>query len=67
LTERRLFSARERRALAIYSGFRCEMCRARLDRFEADHVVPWSKGGKTDVRNGQALCSSCNRKKGAKQ
>lgn len=64
--ERRLFSAKQRRALAIYAKFNCEICRARLDRFEADHVVPWSKGGKTDVRNGQALCPTCNRKKGAR-
>lgn len=62
----RLFSARERRALAIYSGFKCEICRAPLERYEADHVRPFSKGGETDVRNGQSLCPSCNRKKGSK-
>ena len=34
------------------------------NNFEADHIVPWSKGGKTIVSNGQALCKACNKKKG---
>lgn len=25
-----------------------------------DHVVPWSKGGVTDISNGQMLCVTCN-------
>jgi hypothetical protein len=32
---------------------------------EVDHVVPWSRGGPTVVSNGQALCRSHNRSKGA--
>lgn len=64
--QRRLFNRSERLALAIYSGFRCAICRRRLDQYEADHIVPYSKGGETDVRNGQAVCPSCNRKKGSK-
>lgn len=35
------------------------------NNFHADHVVPWSGGGKTTVANGQLLCASCNLKKGA--
>lgn len=31
--------------------------------YEADHVYPWSKGGKTTVENGQVLCSTHNKKK----
>lgn len=30
------------------------------DDWHCDHKVPWSKGGKTTVENGQASCSSCN-------
>jgi 5-methylcytosine-specific restriction endonuclease McrA len=62
--KRRLFNRREKRALAIYYGFRCAICHRRLDKYEGDHIVPYSKGGETDVRNGQPVCSSCNRKKG---
>ncbi len=32
---------------------------------EVDHVVPWSRGGPTVTSNGQALCRSHNRSKGA--
>lgn len=34
-----------------------------LCEMEADHKKPWSQGGKTEVANGQMLCSDCNRKK----
>ena len=32
--------------------------------FHADHRDPWTRGGVTDVINGQALCPTCNRRKG---
>lgn len=34
--------------------------------FDADHNIAYIKGGKTTVENGQLLCSSCNKSKGAK-
>jgi hypothetical protein len=36
------------------------------DNFHADHIKPWTAGGKTTVDNGQLLCPSCNQKKGSK-
>lgn len=36
------------------------------DNFHADHILPWTAGGKTTISNGQLLCPSCNQKKGAK-
>ncbi len=29
-----------------------------------DHIIPWSKGGKTTAENCQMLCIACNRSKG---
>jgi hypothetical protein len=47
----------------------CPMCgketRSRKER-DVDHIIPLSKGGAHSVENLQILCSSCNRKKGAK-
>lgn len=37
-----------------------------LDEMEADHIKPWSKGGKTIKENCQLLCVECNRTKSAK-
>lgn len=34
-----------------------------LNEMEADHITPWSKGGKTVLENGQMLCRPCNRQK----
>ena len=43
----------------------CKKCgkHFELDQMEADHITPWSKGGKTLAENCQMLCKDCNRKK----
>lgn len=38
----------------------------RIEEMEADHITPWSKGGKTISENCQMLCLECNRRKSAK-
>ena len=64
---KRNFTKRQRLALAKASNWRCAICGCKLDRsFHADHIIPFSKGGKTDVSNGQALCPQCNLKKGSR-
>lgn len=35
-----------------------------ITEMEADHITPWSKGGRTDAANCQMLCLPCNRQKG---
>ncbi|WP_167003296.1 DUF262 domain-containing protein [Mumia sp. ZJ430] len=35
-----------------------------INDMDADHIVPWSKGGKTTPDNCQMLCIACNRSKG---
>lgn len=66
MSERRRFSDSERAALYLAADGRCE-CGAELEPgWHADHMQPHSRGGPTDVINGQALCPPCNLKKGAK-
>ena len=37
-----------------------------IEQMEADHITPWSQGGKTDDKNCQMLCKECNRRKSDK-
>ena len=37
-----------------------------IKEMEADHITPWSEGGKTDEENCQMLCKKCNREKSAR-
>ena len=37
------------------------------NQFEADHLIPYSKGGKTTIENGQVLCRRHNRSLGSKK
>lgn len=34
-----------------------------INEMEADHITPWSEGGKTTAENCQMLCRDCNRRK----
>ena len=36
-----------------------------IKEMEADHITPWSEGGKTNEENCQMLCKKCNREKSA--
>lgn len=36
------------------------------DEMEGDHIIPWSKGGKSTQENCQMLCKRCNREKSGK-
>jgi len=40
----------------------CAKCEETLKRAGThyDHKIPWEKGGKTEVKNGQALCATCH-------
>lgn len=46
----------------------CASCndRFKLPDMEADHVTPWSEGGKTSEENCKMLCKECNRRKSSK-
>lgn len=63
---RRAFSPAQRDKIFLLYNGRCALCGLPLtDNWEADHIIPWSLGGKTVVENGQPTCVICNRKKGA--
>jgi len=64
---RRFFSSRQRLILALLSSGKCSLCGVKLRGvFHADHKIPFSQSGPTTLRNGQALCTRCNLKKGNK-
>src|SRR5208282_1403482 len=54
-----------RAAVLVRDGGRCRRCR-RAIKLEMDHIVPLSKGGKTEESNLQTLCRRCNRAKSRK-
>ncbi|WP_294828152.1 DUF262 domain-containing protein [uncultured Gemmiger sp.] len=43
----------------------CPVCGKQfsISEMQADHITPWSKGGKTNAENCQMLCAACNRRK----
>lgn len=65
----RTFDRRD--ALAAYEkqGHKCPICGEtfEFEQMHADHITPWSKGGKTTPENCQMLCRDCNLKKGAQE
>jgi HNH endonuclease len=54
-----------RAAVLVRDGGRCRRCRRAIN-LEMDHIVPVSKGGKTEEGNLQTLCRRCNRVKSRK-
>ena len=64
----RAFSdAMKQKAFEIQDGI-CKSCSKKFEMsdMEADHITPWSKGGKTIPENCQMLCKDCNRRKSDK-
>lgn len=65
----RLFTWEQKKILLTRARWRCEhkhplwsRCRATTG-LQADHVVPWSRGGATALVNGAALCQRHNARK----
>jgi len=58
--------AQRRKAYERQAGI-CPKCKKQfsIEEMEADHIDPWSKGGKTNANNCQLLCREDNRRKGA--
>lgn len=63
---RALRSKKLRAALYAAADGQCQRCGAELGAgWHADHVVPWSATGRTNVHEMAALCGTCNLQKGA--
>lgn len=63
----RAFDNRERRQMYEKQEGICTICKEhfQIEEMHADHIVPWSRGGKTSIDNGQMLCRDCNLQKSA--
>jgi 5-methylcytosine-specific restriction endonuclease McrA len=63
----RAFTEAQRRAAYEKQKGVCLKCgkHFEIEQMEADHITPWSKGGKTDATNCGMLCLEDNRRKGA--
>lgn len=63
----RQFEEHDRVSMYHAQNGKCAMCGKHfaIEEMHADHIKPWSKGGKTEISNGQMLCAECNLKKGA--
>ncbi len=65
LDSRRFFSTTQRNEIFVMYKGRCAICGEKLDEnWQADHIIPWSQGGRTVIENGQPTCETCNKKKG---
>lgn len=62
----RLFDESQRQVIYRRGNGKCKICgkECEWNNWEADHIIPWDRGGKTEVDNGQILCPTCNARKG---
>jgi hypothetical protein len=63
--KRRLFNIDERKTVLESQGGKCALCSesVKLKDSEADHIIPFTIGGKTEVNNCQVLHKHCHRNK----
>ncbi|MDN4083250.1 HNH endonuclease family protein [Paenibacillus polymyxa] len=61
----RAFTESQKRAAYERQDGTCPKCgnHFEIKEMQADHITPWSKGGKSIPENCQMLCDDCNRRK----
>ena len=61
----RAFEKKDKQWAYEKQNHKCPYCKKEFDfdQMHGDHKTPWSKGGKTDRKNLQMLCTECNLKK----
>jgi len=59
---RRGISRSEKNEILAKQGNNCSKCGNKLDprATQFDHIKPYAKGGKTEIKNIRALCSNCH-------
>ncbi|MBI5629916.1 MAG: DUF262 domain-containing protein [Elusimicrobia bacterium] len=64
----RAFDEKVKQKIYAKQKGKCPTCKKAFDinEMEADHIIPWRKGGKTTERNCQMLCMMDNRTKSGK-
>lgn len=67
---KRLFSQDDKRELIrqatpVDGKYKCAICEHYFtdDELTVDHIIAWSKGGRTVLSNAQLLCRPCNSRK----
>ena len=63
IKEKRLFSKEDINRKLTEQKNICNVCKDSKEKYEGDHIVSWSEGGKTDYDNLQVLCVYCHRAK----
>lgn len=60
--ERQRVTAKVRFEVFTRDGHRCRVCgnTAQVEPLHVDHIIPISKGGRSDLDNLQTLCQTCN-------
>lgn len=69
LDSKRNFTQKEKEELFNTSNV-CAICGNIIDNIKdanVDHIIPWSKGGKTTLENAQLTHEFCNKSKGNKE
>lgn len=58
----RAFTDKQKLIVFEEQGRICPKCEKEfsIEQMEGDHIIPWSKGGKTTQENLQMLCKKCN-------
>lgn len=61
----RAFGSDDKMTIYHQQGGKCAVCGKSFDISDmaGDHIIPWSRGGKTVIDNLQMLCTTCNLKK----